>query len=119
MDALFRRALSGEMVTSFDIHFRIPRTAAPAGCPRATAPIATRPAGIEGVWGSCARSPTAWRVEDALRVSEARHRALAEPVSDALLSIDEAGRIGFVNRHSGAAVRLRADGAAGAARSRC
>jgi PAS domain S-box-containing protein len=98
VDALFRRALSGEMVTSFDIHFRIPQNGRTGWVSARYGPHRNAAGRIEGVVGLVREITDRRRVEDALRVSEARHRALAESVSDALLSIDEAGRIGFVNR---------------------
>ncbi len=98
IDKLLARALAGETVPSPDIHYRLPQNGRSGWVSARYGPHLDAAGRIQGVIGLVREITDRRRMEEALRASEARHRALAESVSDALLSIDEGSRIVFVNR---------------------
>jgi diguanylate cyclase (GGDEF)-like protein/PAS domain S-box-containing protein len=97
VDQLFRRALTGETVASAEVPYRIPQTGRSGWVTARYSPHRDAQGNVQGVIGVVREVTDRKRIEKALHASEARHRTLAESVSDALVSIDESGRITFGN----------------------
>ncbi|MET0553086.1 MAG: PAS domain S-box protein [Vicinamibacteria bacterium] len=97
IDGLYQRALQGEAVASEEVPYRVPQTGRTGWVAGRYGPHRDAQGKVQGVIGVIREVTDRKRIEQALRASEARHRTLAESVSDALVSIDEAGRITFGN----------------------
>jgi diguanylate cyclase (GGDEF)-like protein/PAS domain S-box-containing protein len=97
VDALLRRALHGETVASEEVPYRVPATGRTGWVTGRYSPHRDMNGDVQGVIGLIREVTDRKRIEKALHASEARHRTLAESVSDALVSVDEKGRITFGN----------------------
>ena len=97
VDHLYRRALAGETVASGELPYRVPQTGRAGWVTARYGPHRDAQGNVQGVIGVVREVTDRKRIEQALHASEARHRTLAESVSDALVSIDESGRITFGN----------------------
>jgi diguanylate cyclase (GGDEF)-like protein/PAS domain S-box-containing protein len=97
VDQLIRRALTGETVASGEVPYRVPQTGRTGWVAGRYSPHRDAQGNVQGVIGVIREVTDRKRIEQALHASEARHRTLAESVSDALVSIDESGHITFGN----------------------
>jgi diguanylate cyclase (GGDEF)-like protein/PAS domain S-box-containing protein len=97
VDQLLRRALTGETVASAEIPYRVAQTGRSGWVTARYSPHRDAQGNVQGVIGVVREVTDRKRIEQELHASEARHRTLAESVSDALVSIDESGRITFGN----------------------
>ncbi|HET9314780.1 MAG TPA: PAS domain S-box protein, partial [Vicinamibacteria bacterium] len=96
VDALMRRALAGETVSSPDVHFRIPHNGRTGWVSARYSPHRDAQGRIQGVVGLVREITDRRRAEEALRASEQKFRTIAATLPCAVYIFQD-GRFAFAN----------------------